>query len=192
MHTRPSSTARQKRNSTFQYVVCHHTLLQKLFLMPLFIFFFLLFLTGCAITVHRDLTHRDFSTQYPNWKDYQLEKYEDSTFRVITLNKKETCRVQVASYATDYLTVAKILLETIQQTPTFTLLNKSIKYKQASIDYASEQSDAERVTISVNQCGDFTYVMQYACLDKVYDKYLQSIKTMKNSIRCVAPVVYDY
>lgn len=151
-----------------------------------------LFTTSCAITVHRDLTHRDFSMQYPNWKDYQLEKYEDNTFRIITLNKKETCRVQVASYATDYLTVARILIETVQQTPTFTLLNKTIKYNKADIDYLSDQSDTERITVTVNQCGDFTYVMQYACLEKMYEKYAQSIKTVKNSVTCVAPVVYDY
>jgi hypothetical protein len=129
--------------------------------------------------------------QYPNWKDYQLEKYEDNTFRILTLNKKETCRVQVASYATDYLTVAKILLETIQQTPAFTLVNKTIKYQRATIDYTSENSDTERVTVGINQCGDFTYVTQYACLETVFEKYKQSITTVKDSVRCVAPLVYD-
>ena len=137
----------------------------------------LLLLTGCAVTIHRELKHQAFTVLYPNWDNYKLEKYDDKTFKAITTDNKNTCHVLVNAYTTDTLTIANILLETIDQTSTFTLINKDITRTKTTIEYKISKPRNEHVTDTIQQCGDYTYVIQYTCKESNYDKQTKSIQT---------------
>jgi len=117
---------------------------------PLFVAIFLLItLSACSFTVYRELSHKDFTMQYPNWKDYTLQKYEDSTFKIITEDKKATCQVQVVSYKANYLSIVQVILDTVTDKISFTLLDKEVGFLSYTMN--TFQGETTHCTVKCNR-----------------------------------------
>ena len=158
------------------------------FIILLALFSLVLFLSGCSVTVHRELKHQDFAVKYPNWGNYKLEKYDDQTFKAVTTNSQNTCQVLVSAYGLGYLKITKIVLDTVEESPIYTLLEKDVTYNTASLLYTVGEPRNEQVKVNVLQCGDFSYVVQYTCAAEVYPKKQSDILTVVNSMKCTAPL----
>tara|TARA_Y100000310_G_scaffold335338_2_gene417078 strand:+ start:645 stop:1151 length:507 start_codon:yes stop_codon:yes gene_type:complete len=152
------------------------------------LFFLVLFLSGCSVTVHRELKHQNFAVKYPNWGNYKLEKYDDQTFKATTSNSQNTCQVLVSAYSLGYLPITKIILDTVEESSIYTLLEKDITHNTANLLYTIRESKNEQVKISILQCGDFSYVTQYTCDIEVYPKKQSDVLKVVNSMKCTAPL----
>jgi len=150
-----------------------------------FVIIVLLFLSACStVTVFRSLEHRGFSVQYPNWGDYTLEKYQDLTFKAVTVDKNNDCRVLVSAYTVGYLSVTSILLDSIAENKDLTLEEKKLTSETALLIYTVAEPEQERVKVKIQQCNDFSYVVQYACKQAAYASRETSINTVMQSMRC--------
>jgi len=152
--------------------------------LSIFFLIFIVVLSGCSYTVYRELKHRYFTAQYPNWDDYKLEKFEDGTFKAVTTNKQQTCRVLISSYIANYLSVSKILLDSVETDPSLTLLQQDITSYSVFLEYTVSQPKQERVNVLVYQCHDLAYVLQYSCDKEEFAKQQQSIISVLDSAKC--------